>query len=76
MGRTLLTGGTEKPGCGRQKPRTQNMYGLRAEYAILVAENPGYAILLAEKAPAGMGTPRPGFAKLRFGLGLARARIA
>ena len=39
-------------------------------------KNPGYAILLAEKAPAGMGTPRPGFAKLRFGLGLARARIA
>ena len=39
-------------------------------------KNPGCAILLAEKAPAGMGTPRPGFAKLRFGLGLARARIA
>ena len=30
--------------------------------------NPGYAILLAEKAPAGMGTPRPGFAKLRVAL--------
>ena len=39
-------------------------------------KKPGCAILLAEKAPAGMGTPRPGFAKLRFGLGLARARIA
>ena len=52
------------------------MYLLHTENTILVAENPEYAIVLAEKAPAGMGTPRPGFAKLRFGLGLARARIA
>ena len=52
------------------------MYVLHTEYASLVAEKPGYAILLAEKAPAGMGTPRPGFAKLRFGSGLAGARIA
>ena len=32
---------------------------------ILASEKPGCAILPAEKAPAGMGTPRPGFAKLR-----------
>ena len=36
--------------------------------ALLATENPGCAILLAEKAPAGMGTPRPGFAKLRVSL--------
>ena len=31
-------------------------------------KNPGCAILLAEKTPAGMGTPRPGLAKLRVSL--------
>ena len=52
------------------------MYGKYIKSLFWPRKNPGYAILLAEKAPAGMGTPRPGFAKLRFGLGLARARIA
>ena len=34
----------------------------------MVAEKTGCATLLAEKAPAGMGTPRPKFAKLRVPL--------
>ena len=36
--------------------------------AILAAEKPRIRTLGGEKAPAGMGTPRPGFAKLRVSL--------
>ena len=55
---------------------TQIMCSNNTKSLFWLRKNLGYALLVAEKAPAGMGTPRPRFAKLRFGLGLAGARIA
>ena len=47
---------------------TQNMCSNNTKSQFWLRKNLGYALLVAEKAPAGMGTPRPGFAKLRVSL--------